>query len=274
LDAAQVKVVGLKAPGAGGELDDLAAATGGSVQPLSPDGHDIADAILAGLGNLPVDVEMVSDCKAPIEVSFDPSIRTVTSGEVAVFKETITVADYALPGTYKCKDWALINNEPLKDENGKTVYEHKTITVPALPVDIKPQSCPNPLNVKDRGVVPIAIVGTDVFDVMAVDPASVQLEGVAPLRWAWEDVAEPFYPLFPRDDCFKDCWAFEPTELYPEYPGDGYLDLTVKFDAQEVVAALGDVGDGDCLRLRVTAEDVDGFTWVGEDVVWIKKKGH
>jgi len=34
-----------------------------------------------------------------------------------------------------------------------------------VPVDIKPTSCPNPLNVKSRGVLPVAILGTADFDV-------------------------------------------------------------------------------------------------------------
>jgi hypothetical protein len=267
LQAAGVRVVGLKAPGAGGELDALAGATGGSVQPLSPSGANIAAAILAGLSNLPVDVEMATDCTDPIMVSFDPPEQTVTSGDPAYFVETIALADYALPGVYECRDWALINGEPMRDENGETIYEYKTITVPAMPVDIKPQSCPNPLNVKDKGVIPVAILGTEDFDVAAVDPASVMLAGVSPLRWDWEDVATPFDPWFGREDCFEDCWEEGP---------DGYMDLTVKFDAQEVVAALGEVEDGDCLRLHVTAKlkaEYGGWSFVGEDVVWIKKKG-
>jgi hypothetical protein len=150
-----------------------------------------------------------------------------------------------------------------------------TIEIPVA-VDVNPQSCPNPLNVKDKGVLPVAILGTEGFDVGQVDPASVKLQGVSPLTWAWEDVAEPFEPFVGKEDCFADCWEWIPTEEYPEYPGDGYMDLTLKFDAQEVVAALGEVEDGDCLVLQLTGnmmEDYGGTPLVGEDVVWIKKKG-
>ena len=130
LNAAGVKVVGLKAPGSGGELDALAAATGGNVQDLSSSGEDIAEAILAGLGNLPVDVKMMTDCEHPIMVSFDPSIQTVTSGDVAHFTETISIANDALPGTYECRDWALINDKPLTDpDTDEIIYEYKQITV-------------------------------------------------------------------------------------------------------------------------------------------------
>lgn len=52
-----------------------------------------------------------------------------------------------------------------------------------VPVDIHPTSCRNPFNVGEGGVTPVAILGTADLDGMQVDPASVVLEGVAPLRW-------------------------------------------------------------------------------------------
>jgi hypothetical protein len=134
-------------------------------------------------------------------------------------------------------------------------------------VDIKPESCPNPLNVKGKGVLPIAILGTEDFDAGQVDPASVGLEGVSPLRWDWQDVATPFEPFVGKQDCFLD-WS--------EAGPDGYLDLTLKFKAQEVVAALGEVEDGECLVLGLTGnlmEEYGGVPFVGEHAVWILKKG-
>jgi len=127
-----------------------------------------------------------------------------------------------------------------------------------VPLDIKPQSCPNPLNLKSKGVLPVAILGTEDFDVTQVDPASIRLvAGVAPLRWALEDVTTPSES--------EECTIADP---------DGYLDLTLKFDAQEVVAALGTVGDGDVLVLGLTGELLDGTPIVGEDVIIIIKKGN
>ena len=60
-----------------------------------------------------------------------------------------------------------------------------------VPVDIKPQSCPNPLNVGKKGVLPVAVLGNDDFDVTDIDPSSVRLAGVPPLRSSLEDVATP-----------------------------------------------------------------------------------
>jgi len=156
--------------------------------------------------------------------------------------------------------WALLTLEKVVPPNKKQV-----------PVDIHPTSCPNPLNVVgSKGVLPVAILGTEDFDVSQVDPATVVLyreEGneVAPIRWAMEDAATPFAPYTGKEDKY-DC---------NEYGPDGYLDLTLKFDTQEVVAALGDVNDGDIIVLKLTGnlkEEFDGTPIVGEDVVVILKK--
>ena len=56
-----------------------------------------------------------------------------------------------------------------------------------------------------------------------VDPASVLLEGVAPLRWAYVDTTTPFEPFLGKQDCNEDC-----DELCP----DEILDLAFNFDRQ------------------------------------------
>jgi hypothetical protein len=134
-----------------------------------------------------------------------------------------------------------------------------------VPVDIKPMSCPNPINTGQKGLIPVAILGTEDFDVATIDPAGVRLEGVAPLRWAYEDVATPYEPYIGKEGAFA-CTMAGP---------DGYMDLSLKFKAQEVVAALGDVSDGDVLVLQLTGklqEEYDGDDIIGEDVVIIIEK--
>ncbi|MCK5509695.1 MAG: YncE family protein [Desulfobacterales bacterium] len=131
-------------------------------------------------------------------------------------------------------------------------------------VDIKPGSCPNPLNLKQKGVLPVAILGTEEFDVASIDPATIRLskEGVegevAPLRWSYEDVATPF------EGELCDC---------SDLNGDGYMDLTLKFKAQDVVDTLeldDNVGETIPLTLKgnlVGAEE--GTPIQGQDCVWI-----
>jgi hypothetical protein len=138
-------------------------------------------------------------------------------------------------------------------------------------VDIKPESCPNPLSVKDKGVFSVAIVGTEDFDVTQVDPASVTLAGVSPLRWSVEDSAIPYEPYLGKQDAY-DC-----IEYYPDEDGayDGVPDLTLKFNTREVVLALGDAGDGDVLVLELEGylrDEFDGGAILGEDVIIITKK--
>lgn len=127
-------------------------------------------------------------------------------------------------------------------------------------VDIKPGSCPNPLNIEDNGILPVAILGSAGFDVFAVDPASIRLMGVAPLRSSYEDVAMPVSAGAAACEC---------TQQGP----DGFLDLSLKFDAQQVIAALGEVNDGDILELTLTATLDDGTQITGKDCVRIISKG-
>ena len=55
-------------------------------------------------------------------------------------------------------------------------------------IDIKPWSCPNPVNLKSNGKIPVAILSTPSFDATTVDPSTVEFEGASPVHWAVEDV--------------------------------------------------------------------------------------
>ena len=138
-----------------------------------------------------------------------------------------------------------------------------------VPIDVKPQSWPNPLNVNSRGMLPVAILGTQEFDVSQVDPESVALMVgltlVEPLRWSLEDVATPVEPYIGKGE-------EDGTDAGP----DGQMDLTLKFDTQEVVQALGDVSDRERVLLTIVGalkEEFGGTAIVGEDWVIILTKG-
>lgn len=140
------------------------------------------------------------------------------------------------------------------------------VPVIEVPIDIKPQSCPNPLQTGKKGVVPVAILGTEDLDVAQIDPESVLLEGVAPLRSSLEDVATPFEPFAGKEDCLLDCTTAGP---------DGLVDLTLKFDSQELVAALGAVANGECRVVTLTGnlkEEFGGTDITGEDVIRIQSR--
>ena len=122
-------------------------------------------------------------------------------------------------------------------------------------------SWPNPINVNSNGLIPTAILGTEEFDVLSIDPATLLLEGVAPVMWSYEDVTQP---AVVEGDC-------NDTEEGP----DGYLDLTIKFSTQEIVTAIGPVTDGQEMVLTITGNLIDeGLDIEGDDCIIIKKKGH
>ena len=109
---------------------------------------------------------------------------------------------------------------------------------------------------KGKGVLPVAILGTDFFDVTMVDPTTVTLAGVPADQWAFEDVSSS-----------GDCSALE---------GDGYLDLVLHFDIQSVVAALGEVSDGDLADLMLEGYILPDLGYVhfsGFNTVTILMKG-
>jgi hypothetical protein len=127
---------------------------------------------------------------------------------------------------------------------------------------IKPMSCPNPLNTKSKGVLPVAILGTEDFDVNDVDVTTVLLAGVSPMRHNFEDVATPFNGAS-HIDC-SDC---------TEYGPDEFMDIILHFDTQEIVAAIGDVSDGDCVPLQLTGELLDETPFEGMDYIVVRSKG-
>jgi hypothetical protein len=123
-------------------------------------------------------------------------------------------------------------------------------------VDIKPASCPNPINVKSSGVLPVAVLGSEDFNVSSIDVASIRLAGAAPIRSSYEDVATP---VSDSNEC----------ECSTEGP-DGFLDLTLKFETQEIVDVLGEVSHGDELMLGLNGVLSDETPVGGRDCVIIR----
>jgi len=129
-------------------------------------------------------------------------------------------------------------------------------------IDIKPQSCPNPLNVTSKGVLPVAILGSEEFDVNEIDPNSLEILGVSPLRSSVEDVAALVAEEALPEDCL--CTTEGP---------DGFMDLSLKFDTQAIIEAIGEVEDGEMIILTLTGSLLDGTPIQGTDCVLILKKG-
>jgi hypothetical protein len=124
-------------------------------------------------------------------------------------------------------------------------------------MNVKPPNCSGPsINMKSQGVTPVVIVGTEDLDVTMIDLSSVELQGAAPVRSTVEDIA----------NC-------ESPEL------DGYPDLVLKFDTQELVRGMhASQRDGDTLEnddwplLRLTGSLSDGTLIYADQVVSVKGK--
>jgi hypothetical protein len=148
-------------------------------------------------------------------------------------------------------------------------FQTLTIKLPPLevPVDVKPGGCPNPINIREAGLTPVAILGSADLDVTTIDPTSIRLNGVAPLRSGLEDVGAPFMPYVGKEDCDMDC---------VESMADGWTDLTLKFDTPELAATVDGAEHGMCTVMTLTgnfAEEHGGREITGEDVVVVLAPG-
>lgn len=126
-----------------------------------------------------------------------------------------------------------------------------------LALDLRPGACPNPLNATSRGAFPAAVYGTAALGAALLDPASIRLAGVRPLRAGLEDVGTPAG----GGACGSGT-------------GDRIPDLKLQFDTQALVravrAALGPLADGQEVVLQLTGRLHDGTPVVAEDSVVLR----
>jgi hypothetical protein len=186
---------------------------------------------------------------------------------------TITYSDTPLPGG-ACPtarfDGVIRRTWTATDACGNTASCEQLIDVvrQLWALDIKPTSCPNPIQVNGNGggaVVMMGILGTAVQDVTTIDPASIQIwrEGclagpVSPVSHGYEDVARPANRTV-RCEC---------TTLGP----DGHVDLRLRFDRAQLVQGLGlaSLPQWSYQRLVVTGRTYDGCEFVASDCVRIQ----
>ncbi len=83
------------------------------------------------------------------------------------------------PGSYTSGLW-FISSIPIYLEHPPASNE--------ITIDIKPGGNPNNINLKSRGVVPVAVLTTGDFDAGDVDPTTVEFAGAEPVRWRLCDV--------------------------------------------------------------------------------------
>ncbi len=149
-----------------------------------------------------------------------------------------------------------------ESKDSRSVTYTPPVTPPELPksigaiIDIKPGSCKNPFNVTSKGVLPVVVLGTPDLDVRDIDPDSIFLQDVAPLRYTIDDAAE----YVTDQSCNTD-------------QSDGFEDLVLKFETQEIVSVLGEVNDGDIITLTLTGSSYDDEELEAQDSITIIKRG-
>ena len=192
--------------------------------------------------------------------------NNIYNTEMDGFTVVFTASGTLQPGINKIKlaiadvqDRLFDSNVFVKGESLICGPQDPGILPEVLSVDIhfKPLNCPNPLNTRVRGLLPIALVGSGSFDVNDVDLSSLAFEGISPQRTRMEDVASPS----PSNDLDCDCKSEGP---------DGFMDLMMFFDNQSVVQALGDIEKDDTLTLKLTGSLKDGTPIKGLDCVIVR----
>ena len=144
LTGANVIVIAIPVSGADGldstgQATAIANATGGSVQPGATPAQ-VANAILAGLSNLPITVTPVAVGCDPLNVSFSPASQTTTSGNQVAFTETIAVPNNAaLAGT------SVHCTVEFRDGNGNVVGTQSVWVATPIDIDASPDTETNEL---------------------------------------------------------------------------------------------------------------------------------
>ena len=170
-------------------------------------------------GDITTDVWGVVAADSGLNVTLDPLVVSgvVGPGTVA-FNETIEVETWLGVPLYATVTF-------YKGEQGgnETVIGTQKISVTEDDLDIKPGSYPNSINTKSKGVIPVALLGTDTFDVTTVD--------VTTLRFGPSD-ALPAHNL-------------TDAEVYAEHLQDvnydGYIDLVSHYRTKQTGIAVGQI---------------------------------
>ena len=134
-------------------------------------------------------------------------------------------------------------------------------------LDVKPGSCPNSFNLKSRGKLPVALVGSNTLDVSMVDLSTVRLSRVDGLAASAMPIEGPPGPHSRIDDVTEP-FGVDPCDCGPVDP-DGIDDLVMHFDSDDVVESLGleCFAAGAMVELILTGELMGGGAFAAVDCI-------
>jgi len=116
----------------------------------------------------------------------------------------------------------------------------------SVDIDIKPGSDPNSICLSDQGLLPVAILGSETFDVRDVNASTINIGGIS---------------LTMRGSVKKPKLAYS----FEDVNGDGYIDLIAFFDVQELINA--GILTEDTIALKLDGNLYDGTPITGTDSV-------
>jgi len=103
--------------------------------------------------------------------------------------------DFSVPGQVSFSGGTLTgtygNGDPIKLKfysNIPVYLRNSGLDEIEVEIDIKTGGNPNSINLKSKGVVPVAVLTTDGFDARDIDPVTVEFAGASPVRWTLCDV--------------------------------------------------------------------------------------
>ncbi len=123
-----------------------------------------------------------------------------------------------------------------------------------MAIDIKPGSYPNCFNVNGHGVIPVAILGAEDFDVTQIDVSTLSFGGLA-VRLKGKDRPQCSYEDVSGDFTF------------PEGATDGYLDLVCQFEDDDTFVVVGE--DTATVTGNLLPE-FDGLAFTGSDEICLR----
>jgi len=125
-----------------------------------------------------------------------------------------------------------------------TVLAYSPVRI--VSIDVKPGSDPNSINLGEQGLLPVAILGTQDFDVTTIDPDSIELGGVSLAERGSKKTPKLAYSLEDVD-------------------GDGFTDMMAFFEVQTLVT--DGVLEVTTTELELTATSDSGTPIKGTDSV-------
>jgi hypothetical protein len=217
-----------------GQATRITTATGGTFYPgVTPE--ELSATILAGLTNLPVEVGASATCDTGLTAALEPATLTVTSGEDAVFVETLTLAGDAPQGeTLTCEVEFTLNGEPGGAGFVQSVSVHvNDVLAPVV-------SCkqgPNPAGRMPQGGDPDGF-----FQLSATDNVDDELD-----IYVHDTGSDAVFGPYANGSTFKITQA--PGATPQETAGTGAVDWRLRLQGDALVTvtdAAGNIGTATC----------------------------